>query len=185
MNESIPRVALRPIHGGAFGFGRYALASIADVAHGLQALRFAVIEPRDGRVLSIANDRVEALAAARQFLTAAGDLRLAANEVAPEQAVLFPELANAERVPAAPVSRRRRDVHERASGRCHYCAAEIPLDGAWHVEHMKPRALGGTDDAMNLVAACEACNLEKRDRTALEFALRARHTGDKGAAFLA
>lgn len=31
-----------------------------------------------------------------------------------------------------------------------------------------PRALGGGDDALNLVAACRRCNLAKSDRTAIE-----------------
>jgi 5-methylcytosine-specific restriction endonuclease McrA len=63
----------------------------------------------------------------------------------------------------------RREVFERSRGCCHYCRTPLTLDGQWHVEHMLPRALGGTDDELNLVAACAPCNLAKRDRTALEF----------------
>ncbi len=50
-----------------------------------------------------------------------------------------------------------------------YCDTTLSLDGKWHVEHQLPRALGGADDALNLVAACIKCNLAKADRTALEF----------------
>lgn len=50
----------------------------------------------------------------------------------------------------------RRDGH-----RCRYCGAS-PADGAvLHVDHVVPKALGGTDDPGNLVTACEPCNAGK------------------------
>lgn len=58
----------RPIFGGVFGTGRYALASMPCVVKGLHALRFMVIEPSTGAVLSLADDKVAALDAARDVI---------------------------------------------------------------------------------------------------------------------
>jgi hypothetical protein len=125
-----------------------------------------VVEPRAGAVLSVAEDKVQALAGARKVLTAASPL-----EPVCEQLEIWPdgEAANEAPPPLKPISRRRREVFEKSCGKCHYCATPLALGGKWHVEHMMPRALGGRDDALNLVAACTACNLSKSDRTALEF----------------
>jgi hypothetical protein len=46
----------------------------------------------------------------------------------------------------------RRDGH-----RCHYCGATA-AEAKLTVDHVTPVALGGTDTADNLVAACEPCN---------------------------
>lgn len=63
-------------------------------------------------------------------------------------------------------------LFEQSQGQCHYCAAVLTLGGKWHVEHQLPRALGGGDGEMNLVAACVPCNLSKRDRTAIEYVVQ-------------
>jgi 5-methylcytosine-specific restriction endonuclease McrA len=67
------------------------------------------------------------------------------------------------------VPRRRAEIFERSQGKCHYCGEVLTLDGKWHVEHQFPRALGGGNGSLNLVAACVRCNLAKSDRTAIEF----------------
>lgn len=56
--------------------------------------------------------------------------------------------------------RMRFQVLMRDNFRCRYCgrtgsAAEL------HVDHIKPKALGGSDDPDNLCAACRDCNLGK------------------------
>jgi 5-methylcytosine-specific restriction endonuclease McrA len=71
-----------------------------------------------------------------------------------------------------PVSKRRREVFAKSSGRCWYCKRPLCLEGAWHVEHQMPDSLGGSDDLSNLVASCIPCNLSKRDRTAIEYATK-------------
>lgn len=166
----------RPIFGGVFGKGRYALASLPCVAKGLHAVRYMVIDPSAGAVLSVAEDKLEALASARKVLKAA-DTLAARNEVPPgEQTLLWPDesLPAIDTAGAQPkaVPRRRREVFDKSAGRCHYCSATLKLDGKWHVEHMLPRALDGTDELMNLVAACVPCNLAKRDTSAIEFIAR-------------
>lgn len=167
----------RPIIGGCFGrAGRYALATLPVVTRGLHAVRHLVIEPSAGLVISVADDKLAALAAARDVLQAAALLAQREAEEAAlqgEQRSLFPPEAF-EQPPERerrqkPISRRRREVFAKSGGRCCYCSTPLTLDGRWHIEHQLPRALGGLDDIVNLVAACAPCNLKKGDRTALEF----------------
>lgn len=167
----------RPIFGGVFGYGRYALASMPCVSRGLHATRYMVVEPQAGAVLSVAEDKVEALAGARRILSATSEIQAASEpEPEPEQLKMWPEWDEPEPLESPPkaVSRRRREIFEKSEGKCHYCSASLRVDGAWHVEHMMPKALGGSDDMVNLVAACVPCNLGKSDRTAIEFVSLAR-----------
>lgn len=155
----------RPILGGAFGEGIYSLATRVRVEHGLHMLDYFVLDPRAGTVLSSGTNKIDTLARARHALRATTP---AANDECWLQAELFP----VEPVPPPPalrVSRRRREVFDRSGGRCCYCDTELVLAGPWHVEHQLPRALGGDDRPLNLVASCVHCNLQKGDRTALEF----------------
>ena len=161
----------RPIFGGVFGNGRYCLATMACIARGLHAVRYMVIEPRAGSVLSVAEEKTEALESARRLLRATEALsRVEKEQAAPHQDRLWPEDDLPPSIPGArPTPRRRREIFERSNGRCHYCGTVLKLDGKWHIEHQIPRALDGDDSGINLVAACTTCNLAKSDRTALEF----------------
>lgn len=156
--------------------GKYALATLPSVSHGLHSVQFLVIEPGPGIVISIANDKHAALSAARDVLRATADLARieteereqcqGQQELWPPEAFAQPPLRDAS---PAYVSKRRRDIFEKCGGRCHYCSTPLRLDGKWHIEHAFPKALGGLDEITNLFAACVPCNLAKRDRTALEF----------------
>ena len=42
------------------------------------------------------------------------------------------------------------------------------------VDHVQPRALGGSNGVENIVGLCEACNGEKADRSLLAFVLYRR-----------
>lgn len=57
---------------------------------------------------------------------------------------------------------RRRMLAEAQNWRCAYCAAEMVDAGeqpnAVTIDHVAPRAVGGRDDPLNLVAACLSCN---------------------------
>ena len=165
----------RPIYGGVFGAGRYRLASMPCLSNGLHAVRFMVIEPT-GAVISIAEDKRQALCDARRALRAAGRTNdEPANDPHWLQCELWPDKGRSHppiEPPLRKISRRRREIFEKSAARCHYCKTVLTLDGKWHVEHMVPRALGGTDDLVNLVAACASCNLAKSDKTAVEFAIR-------------
>lgn len=59
--------------------------------------------------------------------------------------------------------RTRFEVLKRDGFRCYYCGTrgnEVTGDGLT-IDHVVPVALGGTDDAENLVAACSECNSGK------------------------
>jgi ATP adenylyltransferase len=62
----------------------------------------------------------------------------------------------------------RYEVLKRARFRCELCG--VPADvRALEVDHILPRAKGGTDDPDNLQALCYSCNATKRDRDATDF----------------
>lgn len=170
---STPGLLQRPILGGAFGTGRYVLATRPCVANGLHAVRYMVLDPRAGTVIATADTKTEALQAARRALKFNQSVSAGAPAAPPpSQATLWPVTdldSGAPPVRLRPVSRRRRDVFEKSEGKCHYCSRPLVLDGLWQVEHMMPKALGGADEISNLVAACPPCNLAKRDKTAVEF----------------
>ncbi|TWJ04955.1 HNH endonuclease [Mucilaginibacter frigoritolerans] len=60
-------------------------------------------------------------------------------------------------------------IYDKTHGYCHLCHKKLAFinygiygaKGAWHIEHSKAKANGGTDHLNNLYAACIACNLEK------------------------
>ncbi len=64
---------------------------------------------------------------------------------------------------------RRRQIFTKSDGHCHLCGKKLAWKnygihgarGAWHVEHSKPRAKGGTDHLNNLWPGCISCNLDK------------------------
>ena len=59
-------------------------------------------------------------------------------------------------------------VHDRAGHRCEYCGLrqdQSPL-ASLHVEHIRPRKHGGTEDPANLALACVDCNLRKGSNVA-------------------
>ena len=60
-------------------------------------------------------------------------------------------------------------IYHKTDGCCHVCHRRLSLKnygvhgrkGAWHIEHSKAKANGGTDHMNNLYPACTSCNLEK------------------------
>lgn len=65
------------------------------------------------------------------------------------------------------LGKRRADaIARRDHGRCVYCGAH---DGPMHLDHVVPRADGGTDEASNLVTACASCNSRKGSKTLRQF----------------
>ena len=56
----------------------------------------------------------------------------------------------------------REAIESRAGRRCEYCRAPQPATGIrYHLEHVFPESLGGTDEADNLALACPTCNYYK------------------------
>lgn len=65
-----------------------------------------------------------------------------------------------------PASRLLRRLMEYWGSACVYCGNEFaPLE----IEHIVPKARGGSDDISNLTVACQPCNNAKRTKTASEF----------------
>lgn len=61
------------------------------------------------------------------------------------------------------VSKRTRfEIFKRDGFRCVYCGA-TPNTTVLHVDHVEPKAKGGSDDPSNLVTACQSCNGGKSD----------------------
>lgn len=59
-------------------------------------------------------------------------------------------------------------LEARAGHRCEYCRMHQSLQGAsFHIEHIAPLSLGGTDHLDNLAWACPRCNLKKSNRVSL------------------
>lgn len=83
----------------------------------------------------------------------------------------------------------RLKIYERDGWRCVWCqrAVERPgREGLGHgeaiacLDHILPRASGGTHAPSNLLTSCLDCNEERGDRSALEYATEsARHRGGR------
>ena len=62
----------------------------------------------------------------------------------------------------------RYEVLNRAKHRCELCGAH-ETQAALHVDHIVPRAKGGSDELSNFQALCISCNTSKRDRDDTDF----------------
>lgn len=86
----------------------------------------------------------------------------------------------ARRVPATPTTHAKGREHKRAlkhatmrdcGRRCVYCGTCLAIDAAT-LDHVYPRAHGGTSAPGNLVTACARCNRMKGDMLPAEFFAR-------------
>ena len=67
-----------------------------------------------------------------------------------------------------PLGKRLRfEVFERDKFTCQYCGKQPP-DVMLHVDHIIPRAAGGSNDPENLRTSCMACNIGKADKPIAE-----------------
>jgi 5-methylcytosine-specific restriction protein A len=55
----------------------------------------------------------------------------------------------------------RLKVFEAAGGRCHLCDQRIQVGQPWEIEHVRPLALLGEDDAANMRPAHKSCHAAK------------------------
>lgn len=51
---------------------------------------------------------------------------------------------------------------------CVQCHAELPFKSGWHVDHVIPWSLGGSNALWNLQALCKTCNIRKSDKSQTE-----------------
>lgn len=86
-----------------------------------------------------------------------------------------PSVVRLRRYVKVPFGRRaalnRRGVFARDRGTCQYCG-----DPADSIDHVVPRAKGGSHTWENVVAACRPCNVRKRDRLLHETSMSLRCT---------
>src|SRR5206468_4471841 len=73
-------------------------------------------------------------------------------------------LSEYDRLPAAVVSFSRRNIFKRDHFTCQYCGVQ-PGSEDLTIDHVLPRAQGGTSTWENCVLACVSCNKRKADRT--------------------
>lgn len=66
-------------------------------------------------------------------------------------------------------ARRRAALMKVQKGRCGYCRCKLD-PGKTHVDHVMPRALGGSNRRSNLQLLCEPCNLSKGAKHPIAFA---------------
>lgn len=73
-------------------------------------------------------------------------------------------LTKYDRIPTNAVTFSRRNIYKRDRTTCQYCGIQ-PGTEELTIDHVNPRAQGGTSTWENCVLACVACNKRKADRT--------------------
>jgi 5-methylcytosine-specific restriction endonuclease McrA len=58
----------------------------------------------------------------------------------------------------------RFEIFKRDGFRCTYCGASATAGAVLQVDHIKPKAAGGTDDPTNLTTSCDDCSGGKAAR---------------------
>lgn len=66
----------------------------------------------------------------------------------------------------------RQLIYQSTGGRCFYCGCLLDEDN-FHIDHVIPKALGGTD-YRNVVPACPDCNMSKGTLSIEEFRKKKR-----------
>lgn len=67
---------------------------------------------------------------------------------------------------------KRLAIYQRDGHRCCYCGTDLRAASPKHVhlDHLRPRVRGGSNEATNLVTACGGCNDARQDRSWRAFA---------------
>ena len=65
---------------------------------------------------------------------------------------------------------KRLSIFTKASGECAYCGTPISIE-SMHIDHIKPKKHGGSNDLHNLNGSCGPCNAVKGDRDLEDFRL--------------
>jgi 5-methylcytosine-specific restriction endonuclease McrA len=82
-------------------------------------------------------------------------------------------LTEYDRLPVSAVTFSRRNIFKRDHYVCQYCGSQ-PETGELTIDHIVPRAQGGTSIWTNCVLACIACNKCKADRTPRDAGMQLR-----------
>jgi len=122
-----------------------------------------VVSVEDGRFLSYDfNDWVEVSEAKHRFEPDQHDwIRTVRFHIAVPKII---RLLVYDRLPRTTVKLNRRNLFARDQGRCQYCGKRFP-SSELSLDHVVPRAHGGTSSWENMVCACVQCNARKGGRT--------------------
>lgn len=63
----------------------------------------------------------------------------------------------------------RANVWDKSCGHCWYCGRSLSPFRDFHIDHMTPKCMGGSDDMSNLVPACRDCNLRKGGKSVEQY----------------
>lgn len=182
-----PEIQYKPLTGGVFSIGRFGMWS--GLIGGKENVLIVSLEM--GAPIAAGYSKADAISSAREFLTRLGEdypifIKKVLEQIPRvEHAKRFAERQRGEfkarltenvsankqmdeEIPR-PIPKRRLEIFNKSHGECHYCHAPLDLRGRWHIEHMMPRALLGSNKRSNLVASCVTCNMKKKDKTAEEF----------------
>ncbi|USE79509.1 HNH endonuclease [Cupriavidus gilardii] len=163
---------IKPLVGGIWGDGEFWNAVVSP--DGFET-RYLVVDRIGATVIGVGQSPIAAREIARWAVAMFGGASVLADAVkerahnirAQQDDEWSSVAAQIDRIrQSSGVTSRRLKVFEKSKGVCHYCAKSIDLHGDWHVEHMTPKARGGSNDITNLVAAC---NSRKGTKTADEF----------------
>ena len=69
-----------------------------------------------------------------------------------------------DKVPVYNIKLNRKNIYTRDNNMCQYCGKSFDTSEL-NIDHVIPKAQGGTNDWNNLVCSCIKCNQRKRDRT--------------------
>jgi 5-methylcytosine-specific restriction endonuclease McrA len=83
-------------------------------------------------------------------------------------------LAHYDGLPGSTVPFSRRNIYKRDRYSCQYCGRQPAIEELT-IDHVLPRAQGGTSSWENCVLACFECNKQKADRTPEQARMRLRH----------
>ena len=92
------------------------------------------------------------------------------------QKILVPEVIVLKKYgerPPQKISFNRGNLWKRDEFSCQYCGDQLPSNKL-QIEHVMPRSRGGPTSWDNCVAACNACNSRKADKTPVEARMRLR-----------
>lgn len=112
----------------------------------------------------------------RAELRAVCDMRVAEFVAKRQDRIWAHRASNSDPVPGT----LRWQVISRALGRCEACGISS-AERALEVDHIVPRARGGSNEIWNLQALCSTCNAQKSDREAVDFRAAHEHAGDRHA----
>jgi hypothetical protein len=73
-------------------------------------------------------------------------------------------LSNCDKVPNYFIRLSRRSLYDRDDGICQYCGKHVDYDN-FTIDHVIPRAKGGTTTWNNIVCSCKKCNFYKDSRS--------------------